>query len=139
MRSKGRARLRTIWTRLKRSGSSLCLATIWKRMEWHVTTPPASRGTCCNWWLSGRARRSDRGALNGGMRYGWILTDPHLPGFLRGRFEYAVDAIPVFFVFQPGNNAFGVGFDPIGLKWNFERHGKVSPYLELAGGTLFTN
>ena len=44
---------------------------------------------------------------------------PHLPGFLRGRFEYAVDAVPVFFVFQPANTAFGVGFDPLGLKWNF--------------------
>jgi len=78
------------------------------------------------------------GAFNAGLRYGWILTGPHLPGFLRGRFEYAVDAVPVFFVFQPANTAYGVGFDPLGLKWNFERHGHFSPYLELCGGTLFT-
>ena len=78
------------------------------------------------------------GAFNVGLRYGWILTGPHLPGFLRGRFEYAVDAVPVFFVFQPANTAYGVGFDPLGLKWNFERHGHFSPYLELCGGTLFT-
>ena len=32
-----------------------------------------------------------------------------------------------------------VGFDPLGLKWNFERHGRFSPYLELCGGTLFTD
>jgi hypothetical protein len=62
-----------------------------------------------------------------------------LPGFLRGRFEYAVDAVPVFFVFQPANTAYGVSFDPLGLKWNFERHGRFSPYLELCGGTLFTS
>ena len=79
------------------------------------------------------------GAFNAGLRYGWILTGPHLPGFLRGRFEYAVDAVPVFFVFQPANTAYGVGFDPLGLKWNFERHGRFSPYLELCGGTLFTD
>jgi len=83
--------------------------------------------------------RGNTGALNAGLRYGWILTGPHLPSFLRGRFEYAVDVVPVFFVFQPTNTAYGAGFDPLGLKWNFERHGRFSPYLELCGGTLFTN
>lgn len=77
--------------------------------------------------------------FNAGLRYGWILTDPHLPGFLRGRFEYAVDAIPLFLVSQPANTAYGIGFDPLGLKWNFQRHGRISPFAELAGGTLFTN
>jgi len=79
------------------------------------------------------------GAFNVGLRYGWILSGPHLPGFLRGGFEYAVDAVPVFLVFQPANTTYGVGFDPLGLKWNFERHGRISPYLELTGGTVFTN
>jgi hypothetical protein len=32
-----------------------------------------------------------------------------------------------------------VGFNPFGLKWNFERRGRLSPYFELSGGTLFTN
>lgn len=79
------------------------------------------------------------GAFNIGLRYGWIITGPHLPGFLRGRFEYAVDVVPVFLVFQPTNTAYGAGFDPLGLKWNFEHHGHILPYLELTGGTLFTN
>ncbi len=79
------------------------------------------------------------GAFNVGLRYGWVITGLHLPGFLRGRFEYAVDAVPIFLVFQPTNTAYGAGFDPLGLKWNFERHGHISPYLELTGGTLFTN
>ena len=83
--------------------------------------------------------RGNIGAFNAGLRYGWILTDEHLPGFLRGRFEYAVDAVPLFLIFQPANTAFGVGFDPIGLKWNFKRHGRISPYLELTGGVVFTN
>ncbi len=82
---------------------------------------------------------ANTGAFNAGLRYGWILTGPHLPGFLRGRFEYALDAVPVFLVFQPANTAYGVGFDPLGLKWNFQRHGRISPYLELTGGTLFTD
>jgi len=83
--------------------------------------------------------RGDTGVFNLGLRYGWILTNPHLPGFLRGRFEYAVDVVPVFVVFQPTDTAYGAGFNPLGLKWNFERHGRFSPYLELSGGTLFTN
>jgi len=83
--------------------------------------------------------RGNTGAFNAGLRYGWILTGPHLPGFLRGRFEYAVDAVPLFLVFQPANTAYGLGFDPLGLKWNFQRRRRFSPYLELTGGTLFTN
>jgi lipid A 3-O-deacylase len=82
---------------------------------------------------------SHTGAFNAGLRYGWILTRPHLPGFLRGRFEYAVDAVPVFFIFQPANTAYGVGFDPLGLKWDFQRRGRFSPFLELTGGTIFTD
>jgi hypothetical protein len=82
---------------------------------------------------------SDTGVWNAGLRYGWILTDPHGPGFLRGRLEYAVDAIPVFVVFQKTNTAYGLGLDPFALKWNFATPGSVTPYVELGGGTLFTN
>ena len=73
-----------------------------------------------------------------GVRYGWILTDAHGPGFLRGRFEYAVDALPVVMVFQPGGQAYGFGFDPWIMKWNFETHHRISPYIELGGGALIS-
>jgi hypothetical protein len=82
---------------------------------------------------------SDTGVWNAGLRYGWILTSPHGPGFLKGRFEYAVDAIPAFVVFQPGNTAYGVGLNPLNLKWDFATPGRIAPYFELSGGTLFTN
>jgi hypothetical protein len=78
-------------------------------------------------------------AFDAGLRYGWVITRARLPGFLRGRFEYAVDAVPVYLIFQPANTAYGVGFNPLGLKWNFERRGRLSPYLELGGGVLFSN
>src|SRR6476659_9632420 len=80
----------------------------------------------------------DTGVWNLGLRYGWILTKPHGPGFLKGRFEYAVDAVPLYLIFQPANTAFGAGFNPLNLKWNFATRGRVVPYLELGGGTLFT-
>jgi len=83
--------------------------------------------------------RGRRGIWNLGLRYGWVLTDPHGPGFLRGRFEYSVEAIPAFLVFQPRNTAYGIGLDPLNLKWAFATHGSVVPYLELSGGVLYTN
>jgi hypothetical protein len=82
---------------------------------------------------------SQTGIFNAGLRYGWVITGAHLPGFLRGRFEYAVDAEPAYLIFQPANTAYGVGFNPFGLKWNFVRRGRLSPYFELSGGTLFTD
>jgi len=82
---------------------------------------------------------SDTSVWNVGVRYGWILTRPHGPGFLNGRFEYVLDAVPVFMVFQRYNTAYGGGFSPLGLKWDFAARGRIEPYLELNGGTLFTN
>jgi Lipid A 3-O-deacylase (PagL) len=82
---------------------------------------------------------SSTGIFDLGLRYGWVLTDEHLPGLLRGRFEYAVDAEPAYLIFQPANTAYGVGFNPLGLKWDFKRRGRLSPYFELSGGTLFTD
>jgi lipid A 3-O-deacylase len=75
--------------------------------------------------------------LSFGLRYGWVLTNSHGPGPLRGRFEYAVDAVPATLVFQR-NNTFGTGINPVVLKWNFERHGRWAPYMEIDGGLLFT-
>jgi lipid A 3-O-deacylase len=82
---------------------------------------------------------SDTGVWNVGVRYGFILTRPHGPGFLNGRFEYVLDAVPVFLIFQRYNTAYGGGFSPLGLKWDFAARGRIEPYLELNGGTLFTN
>ena len=81
---------------------------------------------------------SNTGVWNVGLRYGWILTRPHGPGFLEGRFEYAVDAVPIFMVFQSANTAYGAGINPLNLKWNFATRGRIVPYFELSGGTLFT-
>ena len=71
----------------------------------------------------------DKGVWNVGVRYGWILTVPHGPGFLKGRFEYAVDAVPAFVVFQPSGTVYGAGVNPLGLKWIFATRSDVQPYL----------
>jgi len=83
--------------------------------------------------------QSSDGVWNLGLRYGLILTKPHGPGFLRGRLEYAVEAMPAFVVIQKQNTAYGVGVNPFAFKWNFAKRGSVVPYFEIGGGTLFTN
>jgi len=94
-------------------------------------------------WTSGghsvAGGRGNTGIWNAGLRYGWILTKPVGPGFLQGRFEYAIDAVPAYLIFQPVNTAYGAGLNPVNLKWNFATRSHVVPYLELSGGTLFTS
>jgi hypothetical protein len=83
--------------------------------------------------------QSGDGVWNVGLRFGLILTAPHGRGFLRGRLEYAVEAVPVFWVFQKGNTAYGGGINPFAFKWALDTHRSVVPYFEIGGGTLFTN
>jgi hypothetical protein len=107
-----------------------------------VAQSPEEGATEVQLWTSGGhsvpGGRGDTGIWNAGLRYGWVLTYPHGPGFLKGRFEYAVDAVPAYLIFQPRNTAYGVGLNPLNLKWNFATRGKIAPYVELSGGTLFT-
>lgn len=83
--------------------------------------------------------QSNDGVWNLGLRYGLILTAPHGPGFLRGRLEYAVEAVPAFVIFQKQNTAYGAGVNPFAFKWILDTQRSVAPYFELGGGTLFTN
>jgi hypothetical protein len=75
---------------------------------------------------------------NLGIRYGVILTGPHGPGLLRGRLEYAVDAVPVYVIFQPSGPVYGAGVNPFAFKWMFATHRRVTPYFEFGGGVIFT-
>src|SRR5260370_33050314 len=89
-------------------GASTCIAQ----------TGPEQGGHEVQLWVAGGhsvpGGTKNIGIFNAGLRYGWILTGPHLPGFFRGHFEYAVDRVPVFLVFQLANTAYGGRFCPIG-------------------------
>jgi lipid A 3-O-deacylase len=104
---------------------------------------PVNGGHELQIWTGGghgtNGSQSSDGVWNVGLRYGLILTAPHGPGFLRGRLEYAVEAVPLFVVFQKTNTAYGAGVNPFAFKWALDTHGSVVPYLEIGGGTLFTN
>ena len=82
-------------------------------------------------------RFSDDGVWNVNLRYGWVLTRPRGPGFLSGRFEYAVDATPLYLVFQR-TTVYGGGFTPVVLKWNFATRGRWMPFADVDAGVLLT-
>lgn len=127
------------------------LATLLASSLFYVLTSPATRAQSAPQggghellvWTGGghglNGSTSDTGVWNLGVRYGWVLTDAVGPGPLRGRFEYAVDAVPVFLLTQRNGTAYGIGLNPFALKWNFASGRSVTPYLDLGGGTLFTN
>jgi hypothetical protein len=104
---------------------------------------PETDGNEVELWTSGghgtNGIAQHTGIWTVGFRYGWVITAPHGPGFLRGRFEYAVDAVPVFVLFQKSNTVYGAAVNPVGLIWDFDTHGRVVPYIEISNGVLFTN
>ncbi len=83
----------------------------------------------------------DTQIISAGGRLGKVLTGDHFPSFLRGNFEWSADLVPLYYVWQPApaENAYGEGFNPVNLKWNFTSSARVVPYLELGSGVLFTS
>ena len=104
---------------------------------------PEKGGHEFQFWTGGGTSRKggvrDISLWNAGFRYGWILTEAHGPKGLRGRFEYAVDAAPIFWFFQPGGTAYGMGVSPVVLKWNFDAGNRVVPYVEANAGFVFSS
>ena len=71
------------------------------------------------------------------ISWGRILTAPRGPGALRGRFEWAIEAVPLFGQYAP-QNTYGFGVTPLLWRWNFEPRERLAPYSELGGGLLWT-
>ncbi len=101
--------------------------------------------------------------LQAGVHAGRVLTNNFGGGLLRGNFEYAVELFPYWESFTPvfprvscqqvpgtavlscsqpynvGGTFHGVTVTPIILRWNFARHGRLTPWAQAAGGLLWTN
>lgn len=123
--------------------TALLLAALSNAPFVHAQAGPVQGGHELQAWTGGghgvNGSQSSDGVWNVGLRYGLILTAPHGPGFLRGRLEYAVEAVPVFWIFQRTNTAYGAGVNPFAFKWALDTRRSVVPYFEIGGGTLFTN
>jgi hypothetical protein len=84
----------------------------------------------------------DRKFLILALRYGRILG-----GSKRIAYEYTVDAVPLAVVFQPDfvrafnrhpdHSIYGAGISPIGLKANFNRQGRIKPFVSGSAGFLY--
>lgn len=101
--------------------------------------------------------------LQAGLHAGRVLTNNFGAGGLRGNFEYAVEVFPYWQSFTPrfqkvscsqpsgsalitcsqpytvGGTFTGASVTPIILRWNSARSGKVTPWIQGAGGVLWTN
>jgi hypothetical protein len=69
--------------------------------------------------------------------WGRQLTPAWGPGFLRGRFAWAVEAMPVFAQFSP-SAIYGIGVAPVVWRWNFVPQSSWSAYAELAMGGMWS-
>lgn len=107
--------------------------------------------------------RSNYHFLSAGARVGKVLTPPMLPGLLRGQFEYSAEIMPWwqattprfqrYFLtatsvpdrvgiagpFPTGGTYDGVSITPIILRWDLASHGRLMPFVQGAGGLIWTN
>jgi len=75
--------------------------------------------------------------VQGGVRYGWMLSSPGRDGFLRGNFEFLLEAFGAGIVQGPGN--FLAGADMM-LRYNFvQRRARLIPYIHILGGGLYND
>jgi hypothetical protein len=108
----------------------------------------------------------DRGGfkfLMAGARAGKVLTKMHGRGIARGDFEYGVEAFPFWQSYTPtmqrqncqwvvvglttncsapftiGGTFTGISITPAVLRWNFAGSRRFTPWVQGAGGLLWTN
>ena len=105
--------------------------------------PPLAKGTSeyaiFSGFAQGFGKRSGTHLVYAGRRYGHVFTGEHGPGWLRGNFEARTELLPLFHVWQNGDDATGVEYKPAVLVWNFRGNNRVRPFFELTGGLLVTN
>jgi hypothetical protein len=114
----------------------------------------------------GNGLTDERGGFHflwAGVQAGRVLTNNVGHGIFRGDFEYGMQFFPYFQAFTPkfdrvscvqapgsgvidcsspytvGGTYTGMSLTPIVLRWNFARPGHFVPWVQAAGGVLWTN
>ena len=71
------------------------------------------------------------------ISWGRELTRDWGPGSLKGRFAWAVEAMPLFAQFSPAS-IYGIGLAPVVWRWNFRPQPRWSAFGELAMGGMWS-
>jgi lipid A 3-O-deacylase len=109
----------------------------------------------------GTGNRADYKFFWGGLHAGKVLTRPMGKGLLNGQFEVAAELIPYWQAYTPkylrancyvvgdeltcsnlfptGGTYTGVSVTPLILRWNLAPHGHFRPWIQGAGGLIWTN
>ena len=88
---------------------------------------------------SGLFDRENVQIVRAGVSVGRVLTGELGKGWARGTLELDAEIMPLDYVLWNGHrNVYGVGVNPLVMKWNFTRGKKVIPYLLAQGGMLWT-
>ena len=110
----------------------------------------------------GVADRSDYSFTAAGVRGGKILTAPWGPAWMRGQFEYAAEIMPFWQAYTPaphfqtvhytfdgipqtaqvlvgGGTFTGASITPIILRWDLKPGKRIAPWVQGAGGLIWTN
>ena len=73
-----------------------------------------------------------------GVRFGRVMSHELGSNALRGSFEIAADAIPLYEFWIGGHPQYAGAIDPLIGKWNFTAGKTVSPYVAAIGGIVFS-
>jgi hypothetical protein len=77
--------------------------------------------------------------IRAGVRVGRVMTGELGSGFARGTFEVDSEIMPVDIVLWGGyKDVYGIGVNPLVMKWNFTRGKKAIPYFLAQGGMLWS-
>ncbi len=107
----------------------------------------------------GLEQRTNFSFLLAGVHLGKVLTTQFGTGMLRGNFEYSVEAFPFWQSYTPkfqrincvgvnagcsapytvGGTFSGVSITPIQMRWNFTEGRRLMPWIQAAGGIIWTN
>jgi len=95
-------------------------------------------------WIAGATGEENRNSFteaqiwSAGVFVGKVVTGEVGTSWLRGNLEYGFNLVPIF-VTSKTERVYGGGFEPVVVRWiSNHQFGRVAPYIELVGGTLFT-
>ena len=110
----------------------------------------------------GTGNRDSYNFFSAGAHLGKVLTNPALPSILRGQFELAGEFLPLWQAYTPppglvpvtvvidgqkntvyvplgGGTFTGISITPVILRWNLISHRRLTPWVQGAGGVVWTN